>query len=105
MTEQSADIEGRRNRLRPIGLIAGLAAAAALLAACGASQAGGNVAAAEALPASPTAVAHQELGTATLPELPRLPAPDFRLPDLGGKTWTLSQFRGQPVMLFFWATW
>jgi len=32
-------------------------------------------------------------------------APDFRLPDLDGETWTLSQFRGQPVMLFFWATW
>jgi cytochrome oxidase Cu insertion factor (SCO1/SenC/PrrC family) len=31
--------------------------------------------------------------------------PDFRLPDLDGKTWTLSQFQGQPVMLFFWATW
>lgn len=32
-------------------------------------------------------------------------APDFTLPDLDGQTWTLSQFRGQPVMLFFWATW
>jgi peroxiredoxin len=32
-------------------------------------------------------------------------APDFRLPDLEGQTWTLSQFQGQPVMLFFWATW
>ncbi len=32
-------------------------------------------------------------------------APDFRLPDLDGQTWTLSQFRGRPVMLFAWATW
>jgi cytochrome oxidase Cu insertion factor (SCO1/SenC/PrrC family) len=32
-------------------------------------------------------------------------APDFSLPDLDGQTWTLSQFRGQPVMLFVWATW
>ncbi|NIO68974.1 MAG: redoxin domain-containing protein, partial [Anaerolineae bacterium] len=32
-------------------------------------------------------------------------APDFSLPDLDGQTWTLSQFRGQPVMLFMWATW
>ena len=32
------------------------------------------------------------------------PAPDFRLPDVEGETWTLSQFRGQPVMLFYWAT-
>ena len=33
------------------------------------------------------------------------PAPDFRLPDPEGKMWTLSHFRGQPVMLFYWATW
>ena len=32
-------------------------------------------------------------------------APDFRLPDLEGEMWELSQFRGRPVMLFFWATW
>jgi hypothetical protein len=32
-------------------------------------------------------------------------APDFSLPDLNGQTWTLAQFRGQPVMLFMWATW
>lgn len=32
-------------------------------------------------------------------------APDFRLPDVDGETWTLSQFRGKPVMLFYWATW
>jgi hypothetical protein len=32
-------------------------------------------------------------------------APNFHLRDLDGKTWTLFQFRGQPVMLFFWATW
>lgn len=32
-------------------------------------------------------------------------APAFSLPDLDGQTWTLSQFRGQPVMLFMWATW
>ncbi len=32
-------------------------------------------------------------------------APDFSLPDVDGQTWTLSQFRGRPVMLFVWATW
>ncbi|HID61267.1 MAG TPA: redoxin domain-containing protein [Anaerolineae bacterium] len=32
-------------------------------------------------------------------------APDFRLPDLDGRMWTLSQFRGRPVLLFVWATW
>jgi hypothetical protein len=33
------------------------------------------------------------------------PAPDFTLPDLDGTMWSLSQFRGRPVVLFFWATW
>jgi len=32
-------------------------------------------------------------------------APDFRLPDIDGEQWTLSQFHGKPVMLFYWATW
>lgn len=32
-------------------------------------------------------------------------APDFSLPDLDGRIVTLSQFRGRPVLLFFWATW
>jgi len=30
---------------------------------------------------------------------------DFSLPDLDGKTVRLSQFRGEPVLLDFWATW
>lgn len=40
----------------------------------------------------PVYLAHQE-------------APDFRLPDLDGQTWTLSEFRPRPVVLFFWASW
>ena len=32
-------------------------------------------------------------------------APDFRLKDLNGQNVTLSEFRGSPVMLNFWATW
>lgn len=37
---------------------------------------------------------------------PRGPlAPGFVLPDLEGRLWRLSQFRGRPVVLFFWATW
>lgn len=32
-------------------------------------------------------------------------APDFRLQGLDGKTYILSDFRGSPVMLNFWATW
>lgn len=32
-------------------------------------------------------------------------APDFSLPDLQGNEFTLSQFRGQPVLVNFWTTW
>jgi len=32
-------------------------------------------------------------------------APDFTLPTLDGKEVSLSQFRGQPVLINFWATW
>ena len=31
-------------------------------------------------------------------------APDFTLPDLAGRTITLTQFRGRPVLLHFWTT-
>jgi thiol-disulfide isomerase/thioredoxin len=37
-------------------------------------------------------------------EAPRA-APDFLLPNLDGETVRLSQFRGRPVFLNFWATW
>lgn len=47
----------------------------------------------DASPATPTPIPGAQM------------APDFSLPDLDGQTWTLSQFRGQPVMLFVWATW
>lgn len=33
------------------------------------------------------------------------PAPDFSLPDLNGETVTLSDLRGRPVLVNFWATW
>jgi cytochrome oxidase Cu insertion factor (SCO1/SenC/PrrC family) len=36
---------------------------------------------------------------------PPKPPPDFALPDLQGRTHTLSDYRGQVVLLFFWATW
>jgi peroxiredoxin len=35
----------------------------------------------------------------------RRPAPDFTLPDASGNSVRLSQFRGQVVILNFWATW
>ncbi len=33
------------------------------------------------------------------------PAPDFSLVDRKGKTWTLSELKGQVVFINFWATW
>lgn len=30
---------------------------------------------------------------------------DFSLPDLDGKSWTLSSFKGKVIILDFWATW
>jgi thiol-disulfide isomerase/thioredoxin len=36
---------------------------------------------------------------------PAPPAADLRLPDLAGTPQALSQWRGQPVLLNFWATW
>ncbi len=38
-----------------------------------------------------------------VPELP--PAADFTLQDMDGKTWRLSELRGRPVIVNFWATW
>lgn len=32
-------------------------------------------------------------------------APDFRLRDLSGKTYTLASFKGKPVVITFWASW
>ena len=32
-------------------------------------------------------------------------APDFKLPDLDGQAVSLSDFRGKPVLINFWATW
>lgn len=33
------------------------------------------------------------------------PAPDFSLPDMDGKMHKLSDYRGKPVIISFWATW
>ncbi len=33
-----------------------------------------------------------------------VPAPEFSLPDLGGKQWTLAALRGKPALLHFWTS-
>ena len=98
---------------------------ALFLAACGTYQVRGKTNLAPAAPvpratSTPTAQSEKPSSapptptpTATRDVVPVTPtpapaseiAPDFDLSDLNGETWTLSQFRGQPVMLFFWATW
>ncbi len=35
----------------------------------------------------------------------RRPAPDFTLPDPGGNPLSLSEWRGRPMLINFWATW
>ncbi len=110
---------------RRVGLGLGLLAVVLLVVACGTPLAVEDAALAtdvvtpratlDASPPTPTptSVAQlEETEPATRAVTPRatlIPgaqvAPDFRLPDLDGQTWTLTQFRDQPVMLFFWATW
>ena len=45
-------------------------------------------------------------GGATAPVMtPGAPAPNFSLPDRSGRTVSLSDFRGRPLLVDFWATW
>jgi thiol-disulfide isomerase/thioredoxin len=43
--------------------------------------------------------------TPALAVAPAGPAPQFQLPSMAGKTVDLSQFKGQVVMINFWASW
>lgn len=108
--EKAKDRPGWRRRLPVLGVIVvfvALGFAAVLLR--GVNQ--------------PEATASGVVGTATLSAIPSptvealaavldTPTPttgplasDFTLPDLDGTMVSLSQFRGRPVVLFFWATW
>ncbi len=39
------------------------------------------------------------------PEGPAVAAPDFKIQDLQGRTWTLADFKGKVLVINFWATW
>jgi cytochrome oxidase Cu insertion factor (SCO1/SenC/PrrC family) len=56
--------------------------------------------------AGPAAVAAPDFSRLGLqPYAPPRAAPEFALPDLGGQTRTLAEFKGKVLLLFFWATW
>jgi hypothetical protein len=55
--------------------------------------------------AAPAWAAPDFAGVDVIPYDPPKPAPAFSIPDLDGRTWTLADFRGKVLMLFFWATW
>ena len=44
-------------------------------------------------------------GAAAAIMTPGAPAPNFSLPDRSGRTFSLSDFRGRPLLVDFWATW
>jgi peroxiredoxin len=81
-------------RMRAVKVVAGLA----LLALAGLFLLMGRPTTPE--PATPDSLT--EVPTAAAPQAM---APDFGLEDLAGRTVRLSQLRGKPVLLNFWATW
>jgi len=56
-------------------------------------------------PNSATPMVSNEIKEIKNPEQPKKMAPDFELEDLEGRNRSLSEFRGQSVMINFWAIW
>ncbi len=58
------------------------------------------------LVAAPVAAAKPDFAAMQIqPYDPPKPAPALALPDLQGRTVSLSDLKGKVVMVFFWATW
>ncbi len=58
------------------------------------------------LVAAPVAAAKPDFAALQIqPYDPPKPAPALALPDLQGKTVSLSDLKGKVVLVFFWATW
>ena len=76
-------------------MIARFAAASILAAALWATVAAAQPAAAPSV--------WEKMGVSVY-ESPK-PAPAFALPALDGRTVRLEDYRGKPLLLFFWATW
>lgn len=93
-----------RRRVRAIGLGAVLAI---VLAACGAAAGDGEPATDPGADAEApdTEVDDAEAEDAPAPEAGGEPAPDVEFEDFDGQTRTLADFRGQPLVLNFWASW
>ena len=96
-------MKGRMKRVATAWVVVALAVV--VLCGCGGGE-----------KAAPHAVA-PEIEGPLLPSLAGVPAetesavelgryaPDFTLPDMNGKSATLSDWRGKPVLLNFWASW
>jgi peroxiredoxin len=56
-------------------------------------------------PSTPSGGDRQPYSPREIDRLDRQKAPDFRLKDLRGNTFTLSALKGKVVLLNFWATW
>ena len=84
------------------GLLLGLAAGLLIFHGAPASQA---VAVASPQPSPRAAAASETVPAAAPAPVVGAPAPDFTLADVSGTQVSLSDFKGQVVLLNFWATW
>jgi thiol-disulfide isomerase/thioredoxin len=91
-----------RRRVRAIGLGAVLAI---VLAACGAAVDDGQPAADPGADAEAPDTGVDDAEAEDAPEAGGEPAPDVEFEDFDGATRTLADFRGQPLVLNFWASW